>query len=233
MAVHDRFGQAGRAAGVDDPQRVLEIQPGRLGQVSLCREGFEVVRTALRAGKTSRVGPRVETTQQHGMAHARQRIEQLNQQCLPVVRHAPIDIAVTADQDTGFDLAEAVEHRHRAHVGRTHRPDRADARTRQKCHHRLRHVGQEGADAVARFDAHAHIGRSERTDLAAQFGPTQGLQFAALAKALTLEHDRRLLRAVVHFGMAEQVRRIVEPRPWKPARPGHHRVDQHLRPGRR
>ncbi|MGY4504914.1 hypothetical protein ACVWYH_008871 [Bradyrhizobium sp. GM24.11] len=33
MAVHDRLGQAGGAAGIDDPERMIERQPHRLERV--------------------------------------------------------------------------------------------------------------------------------------------------------------------------------------------------------
>ena len=46
-----------------------------------------------------------------------------------------------------LDLAEAVEHRHRAHVGRAHRPDRAEAR-----------------DGKERDDRRHFLGRDEATD---------------------------------------------------------------------
>ena len=68
----------------------------------------------------------------------------------PVKRFAAIAIAVGRDQYLGFDLAEAVEHCDRAHVGRAHRPHCADARTSEEGNDRLGHVRQDRDDAVAR-----------------------------------------------------------------------------------
>jgi hypothetical protein len=154
MAVHDGLGQAGGAAGIDDPQRVVEGQPvGReAGRRVACSSASKPVRR-VRGGEFAFVGGRVQVGQQHQVAHAGQAGQHLAQHGAAVVRAAAVELAVDGDQHHRRDLAEAVEHRHRPHVGASRATTPRPATPGQEGHHGLRRVGQVGAHAVAGLHA--------------------------------------------------------------------------------
>ena len=145
VAVDDRLRQAGGAARIDDPERVVERQPGRRERRVVGDQRVEVVRRARRPGERADVGLGVEVAQQHRVAHARQLVDQAAQHRQAVGGDAAVDVAVDADHDLGLDLAEAVEDRQRPHVGRAHRPDRAQAGAGEEGDRGLRQVGQDRA----------------------------------------------------------------------------------------
>ncbi len=197
MAVHDGLGQAGGAAGVHHPQRMVEGQPFR-GEGGVCRpQRVQVVRLALRR------------------------------------RQVGLQVAVAGDQHLRLDLAEAVEHRHRPHVGRAHRPDRTQAGAGQEDDDRLRHVGHHRAQPVAALQAHAAQRRRAGRHLAAQLGPGHFAQRALGQHRLVGEDDRRVPGRMAGVGMREQVLRVVELCAREPVRAGHARVLQHRAKGRR
>ena len=180
MPVHDGFGQSGGAAGIDDPDRMIERQPlgleGRHGGV-VARDdvGPQCLGWHRRGGKGG--------LQQHQRLHARQAGAQLGQYRAAVERLATVIHAVDGDQHFGFDLAQAVDHGGGAHVGRAHAPHRADAEAGQRRDHRLRHVGQVGRDAVAALHAEVAQGERGRSHLALELGPRQLARFAEFVVA--------------------------------------------------
>ena len=226
MAVHDGLGQPGGAAGIDHPQRVVEGQPGGSERCIAGQRGGQVVRLAAGPGQ---VHIEAEVAPQQHMAHAGQLGEQLREQLAPVVRGAGVAVAVAGHQQLGFDLAEAVEHRHRPHVGRAHRPDRPQAGAGQEGDDGLRHVGHDRTDPVAALHPHGLERGRAGSHLAAQFGPAHFTQFAARQQRLVAEHDRRMAGRLAGLGMTEQVLHVVELRTGKPSRTGHHRLAQHAR----
>ena len=68
---------------------------------------------------------------------------------------APVPVPVDRDQDRGFDLLEPVEHRLHPELGRTRRPDRAEAARGQERDDGLGHIRQVRRDAVAPSDPEA------------------------------------------------------------------------------
>ena len=91
------------------------------------RQRREIVRRTRGAGQVGRVGRQSTSRQQHHVRHAGQPGQQFVHHRPAVVHDAAVDLAVDDDQHLGRDLAEAVEHGHRAHVGGAHRPHRAQA----------------------------------------------------------------------------------------------------------
>ena len=211
MAVDDRLRQAGRAARVDDPERVVEGDPARgEGHVPAGDERIEVVHRATGPRQGRGVGVDAQVAQQDHVAHARQFVEQPAQHAHAVVADAAVGVAVAADQRLRFDLAKAVEHGHGAHVGRADRPDRAERGGGEEGDDGLRDVRQEGADPVAGPDADRLQRGGERCDLAAQFGPGDPLQLAARGHRLVLELDRRVAGGMRRVGVAEEVLCVVD-----------------------
>jgi hypothetical protein len=133
----------------------------------------------------------------------------------------PYVVPFAGDQDLRLDLAEAVEHRQRAHVGRAHGPHRAQADAGQESDGGLRHVGQDGADAIAGLHAHRLERPGQRGDLAAQLGPGDLPLLPSFVHRLVAKDDRRVARRMGAVGVAEHVRGVVELRPGKPARARH------------
>jgi hypothetical protein len=157
MPVHDGLGQPGGAAGVHHPQRVVEGQPVGLPAGGGVTGGpaLEAVRLASIVGEGGFVQRRVQVGQQHQVLHAGQPGQQLVQHGAAVEGTAAVELAVHRHQHPRRDLAEAVEHRHRPHVGRAQRPHRAQRRRGQEGDDGVRRVGQVAADAVAALHAHA------------------------------------------------------------------------------
>ena len=208
VAVHDRLRQAGGAAGIDDPQRMIERQPGRLERVDRARRVLATMSASRASGAAAR-GLAV----QDDVLDARQRSPQLRDDVLAVMRGAAIGDAVAGDQHLRLDLPEAVEHGGRPHVGRTDAPDRADAGARQERDDRLGDVGQVGRDPVAGLDALRPSVQRERRHLAPQLGPARFAELAVLAAT----DDRRQAGGIGGLDMAEHLPRVVDLRAGEPA----------------
>ena len=114
MAVDDRLRQAGRAAGVQDPERVVE------------GHGLEVERAV--GGPEEAVLPAaaVEVAEPHERP-ADLRVDRVDDGAAVEVP-AAVAVAVDGQQHLRLDLREAVDHRARAEVRRAARPDRAERR---------------------------------------------------------------------------------------------------------
>ena len=208
MAVHDRLGQAGGAARIDDPERMVEGKPARRQRRRRRDQRIEVVRGASGRSEPLRVGTRVEVAPKHDVTQGRQVGQQLDKHRHPVVCNAAVRIAVAGEEQHGLDLAEAVEHGERPHVGRAHRPHRAEAGAGEKGDRRLRHVRHEGSDAIAGRDAQlGELGR-QRADLAAQLGPGDLQRLAAQLHAPRCERRSPdgLPRHCVRRGAADAAR---------------------------
>ncbi|MNS76040.1 hypothetical protein D3C72_1095760 [compost metagenome] len=220
LSVHDGLGQAGGAARIDDPDRVVEGQPLGLEGCDfgvVARDGllpFDVVRHRVRSKG------RLHEQQ---LLHARQLAAQLLQHGAAVQRLAAVVHAVDRDQQRGFDLAEAVGHGGRAHVGRAHAPHRADAGAREERHHGLGHVRHVGGHAVAAAHAERLQRERHRGHLPAQLGPRQLAHLAAFVVA----HDGGQAGRMGRIGVAQHLARVVDLRAGKPARAGHAAFGEH------
>ena len=151
VAVHDRFGQAGGAAGIHDPQGVVKRQPQRLeglGGVVVARDGAGEIGVPASTGQ--RQGAKLVEHQQ--MPHAGQRRRHVGHHRPAVQVAATVMDAVAGYQHLGFDLPEAVQHRVAAHVGCANAPHGAYAGAGQERDHGLGDIGQVGGHAVTRHD---------------------------------------------------------------------------------
>jgi hypothetical protein len=193
---------------------VVEGQPARLQRGA--RQG--VVRTGQQ---------RVDALAADRVPHGGQLGEQGIDVGAPVVVPPGPGVAVAGQQHLGFDLAEAVEHRHRAHVGRADAPDRAQAGHGEEHRHRLRRVGQHGDDAIARLDTQTLQGAREGGDLGPQPRPGDLAQPAAREQFLVGKDDGRVAGGVCGVGVAEHLMREVDLRALEPARAGHHLAVEH------
>ena len=219
VAMHDGFGQSGGAAAVDDPQRVVERQQFRVQRRIAGHPVGKGMRLTTWRGKL--VGQRagIDIGQKDQLLDRGQAGQHLAQHAAAVVHRAAPDLAVDRHQHLGRDLTKAVEHGHRAHVGAAHAPDGADAGGGEESHHRVRRVGQVGADAVAALHAGRAQTGGEGADLALQFWPAN---FHRRDHALVLKHQRRVAGGVGGVGVAKDLGREVELRAGEPARAGHH-----------
>ena len=230
VAVHDGLGQAGGAAAVDDPQRVVEGQPQRLesahfGVVSghggaEGGAGLGRLHGLVHLGRVLR-----QVGVQHHVAHAGQGGAQFGHHAQAVVVLAAVGDAVAGDQRHRFDLFEAVEHRVGAHVGGAHAPHRTDADHRQEGDHGFRDVGQVGGHAVARLHALRLQVQRQRGDLAPQLRPAQ---FAPQA-FFVVGNDGREARRMRRVRVAEHLLRVIDLRPREPGGPGHDVAFEHRR----
>jgi hypothetical protein len=218
MAVHDWLRQAGGTAGIDDPERMIERQPGRLERVDLragCCDNFG----EQGVGRCGRGGLAV----QDDVLDRRQRPPQLGEDVFAIVPAAGIGDGVAGNQYFRFDLLEAVDHGGRGHVGRAQAPDRADAGARQECDDGLGDVGQIGGDAVAGLDAFFFQMQRERSRLAPQLRPARLAKPAVLATA----DDCGQAGGVSRVHVAEHLPGIVDLRAGKPDRAGHLALGDH------
>ena len=119
MAVHDRLGQAGGAAGIDDPERMIERQPGRLERVDRSAGPCDNL-----GEQGIRCGGSISLAVQDDMLDRGQRSPQLGDNVAPVVLPAGIGDGVAGDQLFWLDLLEAVDHGGRGHIGCADAPDR-------------------------------------------------------------------------------------------------------------
>ena len=233
MAVHDGLGHAGRAAGVHDPQRVVERQPqrlervhsrivagGDLGQVHTRRRGVQ--RSAHLGGRLRQVG-----VQDHVLQRG-QRGAHLGHNREPVEIAAAVGHAIAGDQDLGLDLPETIEHGVGAHVGRTHAPHAADAHGGEEGHHGLGDVGQVGGHAVAGLNPLCLQVQGQRRHLAPEFGPAQ---FDGMALFVAAD-DGRKAGGMGGHDMAKDLLRVVHLCTRKPVGAGHHVLFQHRCVGR-
>ena len=214
VAVHDRFRQAGGAAGIDDPQRLIERQVAWCDAALAGHERAEIMAPASIAHHEA-LEPcvAVEVAVEDDVANARQVGEQRLQHLHAVVARTTVLVAVAADEHFGLDLAEAVEHGERPPCrANTHRPDGADAGAGEKGDRRCRHVGQKGADAIAGHDAHVFQRRGEAADLAPQFWPGELARRARDLHRFVAKDDRRAARRVGAVGMAEDLLRVIDAR---------------------
>ena len=203
MAVHDRLGQAGGAAGIDDPQRMIERQPLRLERRCRHRRRATVPAPSRSTGQRlqRRVG-RTEIAMHDEVLHARQRGAQFLHHVGAVEVLAAVADAVAGDQHLRLDLLEAVEHGGGAHVGRAQAPHAADAGHGEEGDHRLGDVRQVGRDAIAGLHALLLQMQRQRSDLAPQLGPGQLAMHALFVAADDGRQAGRLRR--VH--MAKHLR---------------------------
>ena len=204
MAVHHRLGQPRRARGVDDPQRMAE----REALVAGCGIPGHGRLPARALAPIDRAFLRQRPLHLHDMLDAGQLGQQLRDFPGPVVRLAVVAVAVHGEQHLGFDLAQAVQHDGRPHVGRAAGPDGADAGAGQKCDHRFGAVGHVAGHAVARPHAPAAQRGRQGGGGAFQLGPGNRLQRHILAAR---DHGRPIRR-----GMAEHMLGKIQPRPGKP-----------------
>ncbi len=222
MAVDDGLGQAGGAAGVDDPQRVVEGQPfgleGRRGRV-VARRDLAVV------GGIGQPRLQIQVGHKDHMLHAGQACAQLRQHGHAVDIAPGVVHAIDGDQRLGRDLAKAVQHRVGAHVGRADAPDGAQAGRGQQGDHGLGDVGQVGSHAVAAAHALGLQVQGQGGDLAAQLGPGQ---FAVAARLVAADHGGHAGRmGGIH--MAQRLARVVDLGARKPLGAGHGVALQHGR----
>ncbi len=226
VPMHDRLGQAGGPARIEDPHRVVERQP-------FGREGVHL-RIVARRGR----GPvafgrdgfcRERRAQHQQVLHARQRVAQLAHHLAAIDRLAAVVHAVGGDQHLGLDLPKAVDHRGGAHVGRTHAPHRTEAGAGQERDHGFGHVRQIGCNAVAALHPHAAQRQRNRSDLAFELGPRHLAHFAEFVVA----DDRRHAGGMRRLGVTQHLVRVVDAGTGKPDRPRHAALGQHRRVRRR
>ncbi|MET4069515.1 hypothetical protein ABID58_004317 [Bradyrhizobium sp. S3.2.6] len=212
MAVHDRLGQAGGAAGIDDPERVIERQPHRLERVDRgARPCGDVGEQGVRCGRSCGVAV------QNHMLDARQRSPQLGDDVLAIMPASGIGDGVAGDQHLWLDLLEAVDHGGRGHVGRADAPDRADAGAGEKRNDGFGDVRQIGRDTVAGLDALVLQMQRERGRLALELRPAGLAELAVLAAA----DDRGQAGGMRGVDMPEHLPCVVHLRARKPDRARH------------
>ena len=200
VPVHDRLRQARRAAGVQDPQGVVERHVGELERLAgalearlparavQVAEGDEVLESSDLAGDGA-----------YGLA--------------PVEVAPAVAVAVDGQQHLGLDLGEAVHDAAGPEVRRAARPHRAEARAGQEARDRLGDVGQVRGDAVARADAERPQPAGDPSRALAQLAPRPLVQLAQLGG---VADGHRVVVAV-----AEHVAGMAEPRAREPLRPRH------------
>jgi len=210
VAVHDRLGVAGGARGIDDPERVLEGHRHRRGR---------------RAGEFGPVVPALGEAEEAGHHQPVLKAGQAARDALDlgaaVDRLAGQRVAVLRDQYLGFDLAEAVQHRRRPHVGRGLRPDRAEAGDGEKGDHRFQRVGQDRHHAIPLPDAQ----RPEAAGLACHLGGKLAPAQHPAAECLGAADQRR--RVGPTGGVAEHLRGEVAARAGEPFGARHGAAAEH------
>ena len=234
VAMHDRFGQAGGAAGIHDPQRMVEGQVQRL-KVARVRvvagkcigkvDGIESTRPRRGQGPQAVMDDQVHNRRQGGT--------QFGHHPQAVLVATAVRDTITGNQHPWPDLAKAVQHSVAAHVGRAQAPHCADAGTGQEGHDGLGPVGQVSRHPVARLHTHLLQGQGQRGGLAAQLRPAQRARLpkgkALLGVAEHGWHASRMRR----LHMPENLPCVVDLRTGKPDRTGHAPLGQHGCVGRR
>ena len=214
MVVHQRFGQAGGATGIHNPQRVVERHPQRGKGLHLRVIALHDLRPIGGVGHGRQAA---QVLVNDHMLHAGQRGAQLAHHAQAHQVFATIGDAIHTDQDLGRDLLETINDRVGAHVGRAHTPNTADAGDRQKRHHGLRDVGQVGRDPVSRLHTLGLQMQGQCRHLSLQLGPRQLTPLAAFVVADDGRHARRM-RCV---DMAQHLLGVVHLSPDKPTRTRH------------
>ncbi len=227
MAVHDRFGQAGCATRIDDPQRMVERQPkwrerARGGIVACNGIGEGCVR---KPGPGPRQCPAVVEHQQ--MPHRWQCCTQLCHHRQPLLLASAMHHRVATDQYRGRNLAEAVEHRVAAHVGRADAPDPANADRGQKGDHRLWDVRQVGHHPIAGSHTLFLQVQGQRCNLQAQLRPGDFARRTLAQAALVMADDSRQAGSMCSIGMAQHLLRVVDLCTGEPACARHPPIGQH------
>ena len=220
VAVHDGLGQAGGAAGVDDPQRVVERQPQRLEG---CDFGIVSGGSACVACAISYCFRSIQVVHQQHVLYRGQGCAQLGQHVHAVDVAPAVGHAIGCNQHLGRNLAKAVEHGVRAHVGGAHAPHRAQADRGQEGDDGLGNVGQVGRHAVARLHALRAQVQRQRSHLAAQLGPRQ----FALQALFVAADQRGLARRMGRCHMAQHLARVVHLCAGKPLGARHAVARQH------
>lgn len=216
LGLDDGLRQAGRARGVEDPERVVE------------RDRFE---DGLGVGRDE--GGPVEGA--FGGLGAQQRDVHDGAQCgqFPaefgdgvgaVVFLAAVAVAVDGEQDDGFDLLEAVEDAAGAEVGGAGGPDAADGGGGEEGDDGLRDVGEVAADAVAGGDAECAQFGGEGADLTAELGPGG----SGLGVGLVDVEECGRVGAQGVLGRAQRVFGVVEGGAGEPRGAGHRAVADDL-----
>ena len=201
LPLDDGLRQTGRAGGVEDPERMVERQAL---EAELGRLGEELIPAA---------------RHQDGVLDRRDATHDLRHPLVAVEVLAAVAVALGGDQDLRLDLLEPVHHGRRAELRCAARPDRADARTREKRHHRLRHVRHVGRHAVAALHPEPPQPGGAACHLVGELVPAELGQRLRLRRV----HDRRLARP----GPAEQPLGVAQLGPGKPLGAGHLAAPQH------
>lgn len=209
LGLDDGFGEAGRAGGVEHPQRVVEGD--------LLEDGFGVGFGEGGPFDGAFGGVGAEQRDVDDCAQGGQFTAQFGDGVRAVVLLAAVAVAVDGEQDDGFDLLEAVEDAAGAEVGGAGGPDAADGRGGEEGDDRLRDVGEVAADAVARGDAEGAEFGGEGADLAAQCGPGDG----GLGMGLVDVEQRRGIGAKGVLRCAQRVFGVVEGGAGEPLRARH------------
>ncbi len=224
MAMHDRLGHAGGAGRIDDPQRMVERH--RLDRQR------HVVRQHLLPGMGAHAGGRrriaADLWNEHEIGQRGEGGDQVCHHRGAVVDLAAIAVAIDCYQHLGPDLAEAVDHRHLAHVRRAARPDRTQAGGGQEGDDGGGDIRQVAGNAVAALHAHLAQRMRQRRHLRLQRVPAEIGQRLGLAGMA----DRGALAGAANAGMAEYLLHVVQRGALEPARARHGAAVQHLRGGR-
>ena len=218
MAVHDRLGQPGGTAGVNNPQGVIEIQPEGLEAL-----GLRVIATdhlmELRLVESGREGvpDQSRTVQPDQVPDAWQRCAEFDNECPSIEVASGVGHAIAGNQHLGFYLPEAVEHCIGAHVRRADAPDRPDARRRQERDDRLRCIGQVGSDAVALLHAMVLQVQGHGSDLLAQLWPARFTRWRPAQGLLVVTENGGHACRLGRRHVPQHLLGIVDPGPDKPS----------------
>ena len=228
MTVHNGFGQAGGAAGIDDPQRVVERQPGRFKALGLMViSGGTRCEICIACFYFNSIKIQTQVLQEQQMTHAGQVAAELGHDAAAVQVAPGVAHAVAGNQHLGLDLAQAVQHGGFAHVGRANAPDRPQADRGQKRHHGLGDIRQIGRHAVATLHPLGLQMQRQGRHLALQLGPAQ---FPVVAALVAADH-RWQAGGVGRHDMAQHLTRVVNLRALEPPGPRHAARAEHVGKG--
>src|SRR5579883_1059420 len=138
LALHDRFGQAGGARGIEYPEWMLERdllegEGGWLGEQAAPGNGLAEAGAGLLGGS-------VQVRNDDGMFECRQGCLKLGQHS-PAVEGAPIVlVAIDGEEHPWLNLPKTVNDAAGAEVGRAARPDSAKAGAGEEGDHCLRDI---------------------------------------------------------------------------------------------
>ena len=214
-AKHHALRHTGGARRVDDAEGMIELE-----RLEMDFAGVERVEEVVERGSGRGRGAKV--VDDDALLHRRQLLQDLCGLFLRIELLAAVEIAVGAEQHFRLDLAETVEHALHAEIGRTARPDRAEA---CGCQHRRGRFGQ-----VRQVAGHAvsllHAGVGKRLRQPGHQVVKVAMAQAALDPVLAPENDR-----VAMVARAQQVFGEVQPCVGKPQRARHAiAVDERARP---